>query len=246
MATDAQVRSFIARIAPIAVFQAAKHEGKIFTSVCIAQACCESAYGTAQKMVNANAVFGIKVGSSAYYFGTAWKGKAYKTGTTEYYDGKNPTRITDWFRAYDSIEESVEDYFDLLCTSKRYQHALNQATPKDCIVGIQKGPYATAPDYVQTIMSIINKYNLMIYDLDAKRAGTNLYEEPVATIRQGMKGNGVRWVQYALNKAGGYKLAVDGIFGALTLGAVQDFQRTHGLDPDGIVGPKTRAKLSEI
>ena len=42
MATDAQVRAFIAKMAPIAVFQAAKHAGKVFPSVCIAQACHES------------------------------------------------------------------------------------------------------------------------------------------------------------------------------------------------------------
>ena len=52
---------------------------------------------------------------SAYHFGNAWNGKAYKTGTTEYYDGKNPTKITDWFRAYDNIEDATEDYFDMLC-----------------------------------------------------------------------------------------------------------------------------------
>ena len=247
MATDAQVRAFIAKMAPIAVFQAAKHAGKVFPSVCIAQACHESGYGTSQKMVNANAVFGIKVGSSAYHFGNAWKGKAYKTGTTEYYDGKNPTKIVDWFRAYDSIEDATEDYFDMLCTSKRYQYALDWATPRECIEGIQKAPYATGPEYASHIMSIINKYSLYIYDLDGKRQEKktgNPYEEPVASIKKGMRGNGVRWVQFALNEKGGYKLLVDGIFGDLTLGAVQDFQRTHGLAVDGIVGPQTRMKLN--
>lgn len=164
MATQAQVNSFIAMIAPIAVLQAAKHGNKIFQSVCIAQACCESAYGTSPKMKAANAVFGIKVGKSSYKFGTAWKGKAYSTKTKECYDGSTYVEIMDMFRAYDSIEESVEDYFDMLCTSKRYEEALNQINPLACITGIQKGPYATSPTYVTTIMGIIAKYGLTKYD----------------------------------------------------------------------------------
>ena len=168
MATKAQVNAFIAKIAPIAILQAAKHGNKIFPSVCIAQACCESAYGTSPKMIAANAVFGIKVGKSKYHFGTAWKDKAYSTKTKECYDGKTYTEITDMFRAYDTIEDATEDYFDLLCTAKRYQYALNQPTPLACITGIQKAPYATAPDYINTIMKIINNNGLTVYDTPAE------------------------------------------------------------------------------
>lgn len=164
MATQAQVAAFIAKMVPIAVRQAAKHKNMIFPSVCIAQACCESAYGTSPKMIAANAVFGIKVGNAKWHFGTAWKDKAYSTKTKECYDGKTYTNIVDMFRAYDSIEDATEDYFDLLCTAKRYEYALNQPTPLACITGIQKAPYATSPTYISTIMSIINKYGLTKYD----------------------------------------------------------------------------------
>lgn len=164
MATKAQVAAFIAVVAPIAVAQAKKHGNKIFPSVCIAQACCESAYGTSKKMIKANAVFGIKAGKSKYHFGTAWKDKAYSTATSECYDGKNYTKITDMFRAYDSISDAVEDYFDLICSASRYKYALNQASPLACITGIQKGPYATSPTYVSTIMSIIKSQNLTQFD----------------------------------------------------------------------------------
>jgi len=37
---------------------------------------------------------------------------------------------------------------------------------------------------------------------------------------------------------------VDGIFGAITLKAVKDFQRSYALKPDGIVGPKTLLVLN--
>lgn len=245
MATAAQVSQFISKIAPIAQRQAQKHGNKVFPSICIAQACCESAFGTSTKMVKANAVFGIKVGNSAWKYGTAWKGKAYKTGTTEYYDGKTATKITDYFRAYDSIEDSVEDYFDLLCNAKRYAAALNRSTPRECIEGIQKAPYATSPTYVQTIMSIVDKYGLTGYDgaPAVVKPNVNPYSEPKKNIRLGSRGNDVRWLQYELNLRW-YKLTVDGIAGEKTISALTDYQSQNGLDPDGICGQKTIASLN--
>ena len=72
------------------------------------------------------------------------------------------------------------------------------------------------------------------------------YSEPKALIKYGSTGNGVKWVQWYLNKAAGEKLAVDGIFGKLTQAAVLRFQKTHSLAVDGIVGSKTRAKLKKV
>lgn len=155
---------FINMVAPIAVAQAAKHNNALFPSVCIAQAAQESGWGTSAKMVKANALYGVKVGKSAWKFGTAWKGAAYKTGTTEYYDGKTATKITDWFRQYDNITDATEDYMDMLCHCSRYQKALNRKTPLESIQAIIAGGYATGPEYVAHIMSIINNCNLQIYD----------------------------------------------------------------------------------
>lgn len=157
---------FIAKIAPIAVRQAAKHNNALFPSVCIAQCIHESGWGSTKRMREANALLGVKVGKAAYKFGTAWDGEAYKTGTTEYYDGVNPTKITDWFRKYSSLEKCIEDYMDMLCKCSRYKSALNRATPEESIRGIVTGGYATGPSYAEHIMEIINnpKYNLRQYD----------------------------------------------------------------------------------
>lgn len=163
-ATRAQVKDFISRIAPIAQEKAKGRDRWSLPSVCIAQCCCESAYGTAPKMVRANAILGIKVGKSKVHFGKAWKDKAYNTRTKECYDGKTYVNITDMFRAYDSISDAIEDYYDILASCSRYKGCLNQSDPKVCITAIKNGGYATDPNYIKTITSIIRTNNLTQYD----------------------------------------------------------------------------------
>lgn len=231
MATKTQVKAFIAMIAPIAQ---AKSKGRALPSVCIAQACCESAYGTSPKMIRANAVFGIKVGKSKAHFGTAWHDKAYSTRTKECYDGKTYTNITDMFRAYDSIEDAVEDYFDMLASCKRYRDCISERDPRKCITAIKNGGYATAPDYITTIMSIINHYDLTKYDGVAT-------SQP--TLRKGDRGESVKQLQSKLRDRG-YTVAVDGIFGDKTYEAVKAYQADHGLTVDGVVGQKTWSALN--
>ena len=253
MATKAQMNYFLSLMIPIAQRQAKKHDMKIFPSVCIAQACHESGWGTSKKMMEANAVFGIKVGGSAAKFGTAWKGAAYKTGTTEYYDGKNPTKIVDYFRKYDSLEDATEDYMDMLCKASRYKKALNQKTPQKCIEGIVSGGYATGPNYVNAIMKIIDIYGLTEYDNVNQTSQTSQtsdcpYPYPAITLKLTMQGIEVKWLQWQLNRHGS-DLVVDGIFGNKTLESVKNFQSGHKdangnpLVVDGIVGKLTKAEL---
>ncbi len=76
----------------------------------------------------------------------------------------------------------------------------------------------------------------------ASASDGNPYAEPAALIRKGSTGEGVRWVQWELNK-NKYPVNEDGIFGADTDATVRSFQKDRGLGVDGIVGPNTRREL---
>lgn len=149
-------QEFLNTIASIVRAENLRRENILFNSVVIAQAICESGWGQSEIMMKANAVFGIK----AY----GWKGKVYNATTKECYDGKNYTNVEACFRAYNSLEESVKDYFDLITTSPRYRKACIASSPLECITAIKNGGYATSPTYINTIMEIIKLNNLTRYD----------------------------------------------------------------------------------
>ena len=148
---------FIPTIAPMVQAENKKRGNPLFSSVVIAQAICESAWGQSTIMMKANAIFGIKATPN-------WCGKVYNAKTKECYDGATYTDITACFRAYDSLKDSISDYFDLITGLSRYKDAINSSSPKACITAIKNGGYATSPTYINTIMSIINSNNLTKYD----------------------------------------------------------------------------------
>lgn len=63
------------------------------------------------------------------------------------------------------------------------------------------------------------------------------------TVKKGNNGNSVREVQCWLNRQAGAGLTVDGKFGSATDTAVRNWQRSHGLSVDGVVGPNTWRSL---
>ena len=148
---------FIPKIAPLVVAENKKRGFPLFSSVVIAQAICESAWGQSTIMMKANAIFGIKATKS-------WNGKVYNSKTKECYDGKTYTNITACFRAYNNLEESIADYFELITKSSRYRKVCFANSPHECITEIKNGGYATSPSYINTIMAIIKDNNLTKYD----------------------------------------------------------------------------------
>ena len=177
MATREQALGFIKEIAPIVQEVCKSRDKWILPSVAIAQAACESNYGTSKAMAAANGLFGFKVGKGKKY-GDGWKGKSYSTKTKEFYSGY--VTITDNFRAYDSVRDAVVDYMDLLCSLSRYKAAVNETNAQKCITAIKNGGYCTSPTYISTIMNIIRTYGLTEYDSAVKQQASGTLYAAVA------------------------------------------------------------------
>ena len=62
-------------------------------------------------------------------------------------------------------------------------------------------------------------------------------------LKLGMRGPEVTQAQIPLHKLGFYQDKIDDIFGPNMLEAVIEFQKSVGLNADGVIGPKTWAKL---
>ena len=231
MATTTQINNFINEIAPYAQ-EAYQTLGKVLPSVCIGMACVESAYGTSKIMRQHNAYFGQKVGSGK----TAtkyWSGKFFTSRTSEEYTVGSHTIIKAAFRAYDSMKQSVFNYYELLNTNL-YARVKAGVDYRTQMQQIKACGYMTSSTEVNSVINLIQKYNLTRFD-------TGSASRP--TLKKGSRGDAVKQLQEFLN-AKGYPCGMaDGIFGQKTYNAVVEWQKDHGLVPDGIVGRLTQATM---
>ena len=220
MATPAEITSFIEMIAPLAQ-KAYRTLGKVKPSVCIGMACVESAYGTSQIMRKHNAYFGQKVGTGK----TAvkyWSMKFFTSATKEEYTIGVHSTIRAAFRAYDSAEQSVFNYYELLNTSL-YSRVLATSNYREQMQQIKDCGYMTSSTEVNSVLSIIDRYNLTKYDVM-----DNPYTMTAETLRKGDRGDSVKWLQTQLNMNGA-NLVVDGIFGVKTEAAVISYKEQKNL-----------------
>lgn len=166
MATTAEINSFIELLGGLAVNETkrriANGEGFVVPSVCIAQSAMETGYGTAPLMIKANAFFGIKAGSS-------WTGKVFVASTYEVAENGVEYDTVATFRAYDNLEDSVRDYYDLIVNNSRYAGGVSHypddvKTAYDTLYAIWSGGYATETDYVGEVYNIITRRELTQFD----------------------------------------------------------------------------------
>ena len=123
----------------------------------LAQAALETGWG--QRMPrnadgsSSHNLFGIKAGDE-------WTGARAAADSMEVIDGvATPRRST--FRAYGSIEESVNDFANLLKNSPRYRDVLAAGgSPGGYVAGIAKSGYATDPDYGNKLNQILGSDTL--------------------------------------------------------------------------------------
>lgn len=145
------VNNFINELAPIVCneFLRRKANGDkvISPAVVLAQAGKESGWN-----LNAPTLFGIK-------------GDGVELNTSEFIDGEY-VHIKDSFAAYPNIAGAVQGYYELMQWDN-YDDATSAATVEGELEGLTNDigyAYATAPDYYETTLAIINDFGLRVYN----------------------------------------------------------------------------------
>ena len=204
----------------------------ILASLTAAQALIESNKGNSGLAQKANNLFGIKANK-------AWKGEYVTMPTKEWVNGQYIT-VNAKFRKYSSWEASINDHSKFLTDNKRYSNLIGVRDYKLACKLIKDDGYATSPTYTKTLTDTIEKYKLYLWD-------SQVPSEPVLpTLRLGDRNDYVLHWQKYLQMCLLYTGKIDGIFGPLTEKAVKEWQKAQGLNPDGIIGAKTWAKLNSL
>ena len=129
-------------------------------SIVLAQGVLESAAGTSELAMAAKNHFGIKCSGN-------WNGKTYKKRDDDRDNDGNI--IESCFRSYETVDESFVDHGQFLRDprkSTRYGFLFNldRTDYKAWARGLQSSGYATAPDYADKLINLIERYKLYDYD----------------------------------------------------------------------------------
>ena len=174
-------QDIVATVGPL--FTEDQRKTGILASVSCAQFIIESGYGQSRLSLEANNCFGIKGYVGSNWAGSAWDGvSVYNIETQEQEPDGTIYTITDSFRSYDSMEDSIEDHSSYLCTSMngsklRYEGIVGCTDYRKAAQIIKNGGYATAINYVDVICSVIENWDLTQYDL---KDGEQTYTAPAA------------------------------------------------------------------
>jgi hypothetical protein len=134
----------------------------VLKSLAIAQACLESGFG---KHIFHNNVLGIKCHHSDMWAGCQI-GK-----TSEVVNGKYEHGLKLGFQAYDSIDDCLQDYINIMNNAygykkDRYKRVREATNYLEATLAIKNCGYATSLTYVESLRRIINQYDLTRYDRD--------------------------------------------------------------------------------
>ena len=157
--TDQIYRQYIEKYKDIAIDQ--MQRWKVPASITLAQGLLESAAGRSRLAKEGNNHFGIKCHN--------WK------GGTIYSDDE---KANECFRRYRSAKESFEDHSVFLANGQRYRFLfdLKLTDYKGWAKGLKKAGYASNPVYAQSLIDLIERYQLYQYD---KKSSGRIHSKPV-------------------------------------------------------------------
>lgn len=169
---DMSEADIIKKVGPL--FTADQKNSGILASVSMAQFILESGYGKSELAQNANNCFGMKKSLSGNtWSGSTWDGSSVYTKKTQEYENGQYVTITADFREYPSVEKSIADHSAYLLGAKngsklRYDGLKGCTDYKKAVHIIKDGGYATSSSYVNNLCSIIERWNLTQYDVEAE------------------------------------------------------------------------------
>ncbi|MCC6411041.1 MAG: LysM peptidoglycan-binding domain-containing protein [Saprospiraceae bacterium] len=143
--------------------------GGVPASIILAQGILESGAGTSALSMEANNHFGVKCGSD-------WKGETYYK--------KDDDPGLSCFRKYNSVAESYYDHGEFLRNPKKasiygFLFELDPTDYKGWARGLQSAGYATAKDYSDKLINLIERYRLYVYDKPGAISNNSKPTQPV-------------------------------------------------------------------
>ncbi|HEY3058170.1 MAG TPA: glucosaminidase domain-containing protein [Chloroflexota bacterium] len=127
-------------------------------SVTVAQAILESDWGRSRLTRQGNNLFGIKALNGAGPAGVV------TLATWEHVNGSDVV-VQAPFKAYYTLEESIDDHGRFFTRNKRYADALAVANDARAFArAIQEDGYATDPGYASKLIKLMDRYDLYRFD----------------------------------------------------------------------------------
>lgn len=140
------VNVFFNNLSPLVVNEYIRRKGqkRLYPSTVLAMAALESGYN-----LKAETLFGIK-------------GDGKILDTTEYIDGEY-VKVKDSFKSYPSLAASVQGLYDLMQWDN-YDRATSCTDYEEECRMVQACGYATDPNYSDKLISIVNSYQLTMFN----------------------------------------------------------------------------------
>ena len=138
------------------MYRYAKYKEHPFPEAVAVQAGYESRYGASEVARNANNLFGIKARKDK---NGDYLSKTFMAMTKEENKVGAEKYLYQNFEVFEDLEENWNGYIRVINQDRYVRNGINQASSnKGYITALKRGGYATEDDYIDHLMSIIERY----------------------------------------------------------------------------------------